>query len=320
MIWFNPWGTFEKIFLASFALLYLVYLIRVWMLSKKYKLDFTNVLKKIFLRTLYFSLIIVGILGPSFGDAQKEIAIEGKDIYFMVDVSLSMAAEDVAPSRMALAKACLLAINQKISANDRVTMLLFASNTIVACPLTYDHAAMEVFIASLGSCILENGGSDIDQALAFLKSEMKVVKTSKNQKKIVLLISDGEFENAPNADILQQVKKDFIIHTLSVGSIKGGRIPVTGGFKRDKKGIWVTTKTNTVNMEILANSTGGKSTLLVEPSIAAHNFFRETQKIEQQFKGYKQREVSANKYEYFLLLALLLIIVDGLSTLKIIYI
>ncbi len=320
MVWFNPWNNFNKIFLALFALLYLVYLIRILFLSQKYKLDFTNVLKKLFLRSLYFALIIIAILGPSFGDAQKETPIEGKDIYFMVDISLSMAAEDIAPSRIALAKACLLNINKKISTNDRVTLLLFAANTVVACPLTFDHSAMDIFITSIGTGTLENGGSDINQSFEFIKSEMKISKKNKTEKKILLLISDGEYEQPPKTDLLQQLKKDFIINTLTVGSSKGSKIPIVGGFKRDKKGKWVITKTNTATMEAIANNTGGNNSILTDPYIAADNFISNTQKLELQFKGYKQRAVSANKYEYFLILALLLILVDGLSTLKIIYI
>lgn len=318
MIWFNSWGNWEKTFLVAFVFLYLLYMTRVWFLSRKHKLDMRNLLKKFFLRTAYFSLILVAILGPTFGDAKKEISIQGKDIYFMVDASLSMATKDVAPSRLELSKACLMKINNLISSNDRVTLLLFAAHTTVACPLTYDHEAMELFISSMTAQHLENGGSDINQAMQFLMKDVNAPKNIKDPKKLLLVLSDGEFESAPEGPLLSNIKKKFIINALVVGTSNGAYIPTPNGYKRDKKGKLVTSKINLTNMEALAVATGGKANILQDINISSQNFIHESQKLQQKFNGYKQLNVTSNKYYYFLILAFLLIIFDGISTLKII--
>ena len=86
--------------MAAFLLLYGLYLFRIIRVARILKTPFTGVFIKLFLRTLFFALLIMAILGPSFGGSKKEVKSIGKDIMVCVDLSKSMDAFDIQPTRL----------------------------------------------------------------------------------------------------------------------------------------------------------------------------------------------------------------------------
>lgn len=320
MIWLNTWGVEEKIFLVCFLVAYGIYVTRLWFLARNYKLNMGNVLKKIIIRSLYFSLLLFAILGPSFGDAKKEMAVTGKDIYIVIDVSLSMNATDIAPYRLAVAKQCALEVVNKISANDRIGLLIFGNNAYQICPLTYDHSALELYINSLHSLSASEHGSDINEVLALLNDKKYEDKKPDKEKKIVLLMTDGEFAQPLSVKGLEQFEKKYICFGMVLGTAKGSKIWYDGKYKKDNDGQIVVSKTNLAAVANIAVATGGKAKLVTDYKISAAHFIYETNRINQYFRGYKKRDVSSNKYYYILTLAVVLIIIDGLTSLKIIHV
>ena len=100
MSWYRALEASEYIFIGLFILLYLVYLLRVYITAKKLGSNSGSTIVKLLIRGLAFALIILAILGPSFGESQKEIKAVGKDIYIAVDLSQSMNATDIQPTRL----------------------------------------------------------------------------------------------------------------------------------------------------------------------------------------------------------------------------
>src|SRR5690606_40350230 len=100
MLWYREIGTTELIFIAAFAVLYILYLIRIIRIAKQLNTPFRNVFIKFFLRTIYFVLFMVALLGPSFGVSKKEVKSVGKDIMICVDLTKSMYAFDIQPNRL----------------------------------------------------------------------------------------------------------------------------------------------------------------------------------------------------------------------------
>ncbi|HXA02246.1 MAG TPA: hypothetical protein VNW99_09680, partial [Cytophagaceae bacterium] len=104
MNWYKTIGNLELLFIYCFALFYLFYIIRMSLIAWRMKTAVGRVFIKFIIRSTYFTLFIISLLGPSFGDVKKEIRAVGKDIYIAVDLSESMNAYDVAPSRLEKAK------------------------------------------------------------------------------------------------------------------------------------------------------------------------------------------------------------------------
>ena len=100
MKWAHAISTTEIVLTTVFIFLYIAFIWRVIRTTKRLGLPFKRVVLKTLLRTIYFGLIITALLGPSFGDASREIKTVGKDIFICLDMSQSMDAFDVQPTRL----------------------------------------------------------------------------------------------------------------------------------------------------------------------------------------------------------------------------
>ena len=100
MEWFREFSWVEIMLIVAFAAFYGFYIVRVIRISRTLNTPFSSVFAKLFLRTAFFILLIISFLGPSFGDSKKEIKSVGKDIMICVDLSKSMDAFDIQPSRL----------------------------------------------------------------------------------------------------------------------------------------------------------------------------------------------------------------------------
>src|SRR5690606_27957335 len=145
---------------------------------------------KLALRTLIFALLLVAILGPSFGGARKEVKAVGKDIVICFDLSKSMDAFDVQPTRLEKIKNEMKKVVSAFN-SDRIGLVIFGSEAFMQCPLTYDQNALNLFIETLNTELVPVGGTDfgppLKMALEKLTDEREQLTDPKS--KIIILIS-----------------------------------------------------------------------------------------------------------------------------------
>jgi Ca-activated chloride channel family protein len=98
--WYRAFGVTEIVFITAFVVLYGIFLFRVIHIARTLKTPFSTVFIKVILRTLLFALLIIALLGPSFGESKREVKSVGKDIMICVDLSKSMDALDIPPTRL----------------------------------------------------------------------------------------------------------------------------------------------------------------------------------------------------------------------------
>ncbi len=98
MIWYRSIGQLEIIFICLFGLFYLAYIVRILYIAHKLKAVMSSLYLKLVLRTGYFSLMIIALLGPSFGDFKKEVKSVSRNIWLIIDVSPSMKCPDTGTS------------------------------------------------------------------------------------------------------------------------------------------------------------------------------------------------------------------------------
>lgn len=318
MNWATAFSSREIIFISLFVILYLAYIIKVVRIARMMDTPYSRILVKLVLRTVYFSLLIVALLGPSFGESKREIQAVGKDIMIAVDLSESMNAFDIQPTRLEKLKFELKNIIEAFS-SDRIGLIIFGNEAFVQCPLTYDKGALNLFLETLSTEIIPVAGTDFGPplSLALEKLTKDEGSVTRQTSKIILLISDGEDFGDTTDDISKKIQSSGIkLFTLGIGTARGSKITTRRGFKKDKDGNDVITKLDNSSLKKVAAMTGGKYFEISDATNDVSRLINTISMIEGEITDVKQIDVSANKYFYFLAFALLLMIFDVLLNIK----
>jgi Ca-activated chloride channel homolog len=316
--WYRTLDLTIFIFIGAFLLFYVLYLLRVVQIARRLKTPFATVFVKLFLRTIYFALLIVAILGPSFGGSKKEVKSIGKDIMICVDLSKSMDAFDIQPTRLEKIKHEMKKLVQAFN-SDRIGVIIFGSEAFMQCPLTYDQNALNLFIETMNTNLVPVSGTDFGPPLrmALSKLEDEAETATQTKSKVIILISDGEDFGEETDEIAQDVENnDIKLFTLGVGTERGGNIYAGNGVKKDREGKTVLTKLNSGSLRGLANKTGGQYFEINESRNDVSRLINTISKIEGELRDARLVDVTANKYFYFLVAAIVLFIIDMLINIK----
>ncbi len=261
------------ILLVIIPVLWLAYFyMRIWQTKKQKKYIDENLLDKVvkeksrfkgFTKLILISLsllfLITGLTNPKMGTKLETVKRRGVDIVFAVDVSKSMDAEDIKPSRLEKAKRLVSEIIDHL-VSDRVGIIAYAGEAYPLLPITTDYAASKIFLQNMNSNLVSSQGTAIDDAIDLASTYFDEDDTNK----ILVIISDGEDHSEKAVDAaLRAAKKGVTIFTIGVGTKKGSVIPikVNGnlyGYKKDKNGKTVITKLNDKILREIADATHGK--------------------------------------------------------------
>jgi len=257
-------------------------------------------------------------MGPTFGDSKREIKSVGKDIMVCVDLSKSMDAFDVQPSRLEKIKFELKKIAAAFN-SDRIGIVIFSSEAFMQSPLTYDQNALNLFIETMNTSLVPSSGTDFGPALKMAVSKLEDNEGPSNQQKskVIVLISDGEDFGEETENIAKEVEeKGYKLFTLGVGTEQGSQITAGKGYKTDKQGNTVVTKLNSNSLQSLASKTGGQYFEINESRNDVNKLINTINKIEGEMRDARTVDVSANRYFYFILAALILFVLDILISIK----
>lgn len=209
------------------------------------------------LGTLFLIFSIIDLLKGS-----EEIKSNQKlnNVIFMLDVSNSMNAEDIDPSRLDEAKNLMINTMKKMK-SDRIGIVIFAGEAVSIMPLTTDYGSAETYITAIETNSMKTQGTDFLKGMK--AAAEKFVNVSKGSRKVVLL-SDGEDnEGNDNAAIRLANKEGISITSVGIGTDEGAPVPeyVYGqlmGYKTDMDGATVISKRQTEALKKMAGSTGGE--------------------------------------------------------------
>lgn len=304
--------------MVLFLIAYGIYIWRIVRISKALHTPAYTIIFKLVLRSVVVALVIISILGPAFGDSRREIKSVGKDIMMCIDLSKSMDAFDIQPTRLEKIKFELKKIVAAFN-SDRIGLVIFSSEAFMQCPLTYDQNALNLFIETMNTNLVPASGTDFGPPLQMALTKMKDDKSSDgNQKsKVIVLISDGEDFGEETDDIARNVENEGIrLFTLGVGTEHGSQIAASKGFKTDAKGNVVISKLNPTSLKDLASKTDGQYFEINESRNDVNRLINAINKIEGQMRDARLVDVSANRYFYFLLAALILLATDVLVSVR----
>jgi Ca-activated chloride channel family protein len=318
MEWFNSFSTFELLITGLFSVAYLLYFLRWRKAGKLLNQKGGNWSYKFILRSLYFGLLIIALLGPSYGVKQKEIESTGKDIFFMVDLSKSMDAHDIPPTRLEKVKFELKRIADQF-VSDRMGLIIFGSEAFVQCPLTKDIAALKMFIETLNTNLISSGGTDFTPPLQLALDKLLNETENEGQitSKIMIMISDGEDFGEETADALREIRRNGIkVISVGVGTEQGSTIRDGIDVKKDLDGQPVITRLNAIGLREIALETEGRYFEINDKLNETQKLINYVDAIEGELQQKRTVDVTTNKYQYFLAAGLFLMFLDGLVSVR----
>ena len=203
--------------------------------------------------------LIFGLVNPKIGTKMETVKREGIDIVFAMDVSKSMLAEDVAPSRLEKSKQIVSQIINQLG-SDRIGIVAYAGSAFPVLPITTDYGVAKMFLQSMNTDIVSSNGTSLDEAI---KMSATYFDEKSKTSKLLIMISDGEDHSDGAEDAAEEATKlGMKIITIGVGTEKGSTIPlrvngVVESFKRDKNNEVVITKLNKEGLTTIAKATKG---------------------------------------------------------------
>lgn len=257
------------------------------------------------------ALIAIGLVNPKIGTRIETVKRQGIDIVFVLDVSKSMLAEDMAPNRLSKTKQLVTQIINNLG-SDRVGIVGYAATAFPMLPITTDYYAAKMYLQSMNTDMVSSQGTDFEDAIRVASNYFDNPRTSK----LMILISDGEDhgEDMGNAVAIAKEKGIKII-SIGVGTEKGGTIPIKSAkgleYKKDWDGNTVITKMNPETLKFIATETGGKyyyGENTQEVVTWVKNDLEHIEKVD--FESQQIAEFQS-QFQWFLLLAFLLLVVDA---------
>lgn len=256
--------------------------------------------------------VFAALARPQWGYRWEEAKSRGIDIIFAIDTSKSMLAEDVKPDRLERAKLSVLDLIDVLK-GDRIGIVAFSGQAFLQCPLTLDYDAFRMSLEALDTDIIRRGGTNISAAI----NEAEAAFASTSNKKIVILISDGEeLEDSAVKAAEKAAKSGTIIYTLGVGGAKGEYIPVrdaTGAISllRDESGRLVQSRLNEEILTKIAKAAGGFYAPLTANGIDAI-YNDGLKKIPSEELSSKMKQSAIERFQIPLGIAVLLLAVSSL--------
>ena len=273
---------------------------------------------KAMLKLVVLSLAVVcfciALMNPKVGTKLETIKREGVDVVFAIDVSKSMLAEDVAPSRLEKAQQLTAQIINKL-VSDRVGIIAYAGKAVPQLPITTDNAAAKMFLQNMNTEMLSSQGTAIDEAIQLSRTYFN---DAEQTNRVLVIISDGEDHKDLSLDVAKAAAKEGIrIFTIGVGSEKGGPIPLKRNgivmrYKKNQKGETVITKLNAKTLTAIAEKANGLF-------IQGQNTKQVTEKFSEILNNLEKKEFEAktfsefkDQFQWFLGLGLFFLILDVL--------
>ena len=266
-------------------------------------------LQKFLLIVLAFGILILALANLRSATGSEKVSRNGIDVMIALDVSKSMLAQDIKPTRLDRAKQLLSRLVDKLS-NDRVGIVVFAGKAYLQMPLTGDHAAAKMYLNAANTESVPTQGTVIGDAL---KSCYASFNTKEKKYKAVILISDGEDHDEGAIKTAAQMGQDgVLIYTVGIGSPQGSPLfdESTGQLKTDKDGNTIISKLNEEELRSIAEKGNGKYILFQNTDDVVEN-------IKSELAGMDQRNVTDDSlmnyrsyFRYFLAVAFLFLLIE----------
>ena len=189
------------------------------------------------------AVMVIIIARPQFGSKLETVKKQGVEVMVCLDVSNSMMAQDITPTRLEKSKQVLSKLVDNLK-DDKIGLIVFAGDAFIQLPITSDYASAKMFLSSINPSMVPTQGTAIGAAINLA---MKSFTPSETSAKTIILITDGEnHEDDALGAAKAAAEKNIKVNVLGVGDPKGSPIPIgrSNNFLKDSQGNVVITKLN----------------------------------------------------------------------------
>ena len=298
----------DPIYLYALVLIPVLALIRWWMMLRQRKrlrrfgdpqlvrqlmpdVSRFRPLVKFGLLLTALALLIVMLARPQMGTKISHEKRTGIETIIALDISNSMLAEDVSPSRLDRAKMMVENLVDHFT-NDKIGLIVFAGEAYVQLPITSDFVSAKMFLSSIEPGLIETQGTDIAAAVNMATHSFT---QEEGVGKAVIVITDGEDHEGGALEAAQEAKeKGMRVYVLGIGSAKGSPIPIPGtsDYMKDNSGETVMSALNEDMCKQVAEAGGGAYIHVENNSNAQEQLNRELDKL-------AKKEISSTVYSDF---------------------
>ena len=264
---------------------------------------------------LMIACVILALANLQSGSKMEEVKREGIDLYIAVDVSNSMNAEDIVPSRLERSKQ---AINKLISEmkGDRIGVIVFADKAFVQLPITTDYSAAKMFLSTVNTSLVASQGTAIAEAINLAVKSF----SDEEHSKAIVIISDGEdHENDAAVKAAQEAAKQGIrIYTIGMGLPDGAPIPQYNqyghhtGYRKDKNGNTIITKLNEAMLQQIAAAGNGIYVRASNSNVGLEKIYDDIEKLDKSEIEAKVFTDYENQFQWFVGAAIVLLLIEML--------
>ncbi|HLO92570.1 MAG TPA: VWA domain-containing protein [Lentimicrobium sp.] len=266
---------------------------------------------KFFLNLLILTSIIIALANPQIGSQLEKVKRKGIDIVIALDISNSMLAQDIKPSRLERAKQ---AINRLIDdlENDRIGLVVFAGKAYTQLPITTDYAAAKLMLSTVSTDLAPVQGTSIGKAIEMASTAFNIEKSGK----AIIIISDGETHDEQALQkVSEAAEKGIRTYTIGLGLSEGAPIPVyrngqITGFKKDRSGSTIITRLDETMLQQLAEAGKGIYVRASNSQVGLNRIFDEIKRLEQNTYDVKSYSDYEDRFQYFIAIALILMFVN----------
>ena len=251
------------------------------------------------------ALTIFMLARPQFGSKMETVKRSGVEAVIALDISNSMLAEDVTPSRLEKSKKLISRLVDTFN-NDKVGMIVFAGEAFTQLPITSDYVSAKMFLESINPNLISTQGTDIGAAI---RLAMKSFTPNEGVGRAIIVITDGENHEGGALEAAKEAaEKNMQVFILGIGSPDGSPIPVERGrndFRKDKDGNVIVTRLNEQMCQEIAKAGNGMY-IRVDNSNSAEKILNE--EIGKMAKKDVESQVFTDFDEQFQVLAWLILI------------
>ena len=255
------------------------------------------------------ALLVVMLARPQFGTKISNEQRTGIETIIAMDISNSMLAEDITPSRLDRSKMMVENLVDHFT-NDKIGLLVFAGDAFVQLPITSDYVSAKMFLSSIDPSMMATQGTDIARAIDMATHSFT---QEEGIGKAIIVITDGEDHEGGALESAEAAKKAGMrVYVLGVGSTQGAPIPIpgTGDYMKDNTGNTVMSALNEDMCRQVAQA-GGGAYIHVENISAAQD------QLDNELSKLAKKETTSTVYSEFdeqfqavAILALLLLILE----------
>ncbi|MCX6315611.1 MAG: VWA domain-containing protein [Sphingobacteriales bacterium] len=265
--------------------------------------------QKFLLICLAFAIGVLALANLRSPQGSEKVSRNGIDVMIALDVSKSMLAQDIKPSRLDRAKQLLGRLIDGLS-NDRVGIVVFAGRAYLQMPLTGDHGAAKMFLSAASPDAVPTQGTVIGDALTMCSSAFN---GREKKYKAVILISDGEDHDEGALKIASQMANEGVsINTIGIGSPEGATIldETTNELKMDINGNTVVTKLNETSLRDIAAKANGTYQLFTSTDEVLAGLQKQLGSMDQRTVTEDSLINYKNYFQWFLGLMLMLLLTE----------